>query len=99
MGCFEDSGGGRECHKNEECAEHRKEPPAHFCCCASDMCNSKFRWAPHPDEPTTPRPRPPGQKTGTSPGEIAIYCLAAVLVVVIAAGTFLVIWCYRVAIQ
>ena len=96
MDCFPDSGGGKECHKNEECAEQRKEPLAHFCCCATDMCNSKFRWAPHPDEPTTPRPTTPGPNTDTLPGvQVAIYCLVAILVAVIAAGTFLVIWCYR----
>ena len=61
MGCFNDldNDSDNDCYKNEECSEHKPNPKAHFCCCAGDMCNAQFRWAPHPEEPTTPRPPPP----------------------------------------
>ena len=57
MGCFNDPEFSGDCYKNEECSEHKPNPKAHFCCCSGDMCNAQFRWAPHPEDPTTPRPK------------------------------------------
>ena len=76
MGCFNDldNDSDNDCYKNEECSEHKPNPKAHFCCCAGDMCNAQFRWAPHPEEPTTPRPPPP-PLPGPDPVMVAVYCL------------------------
>ena len=81
MGCFNDPEFSGDCYKTEECSEHKPNPKAHFCCCSGDMCSSQFRWAPHPEDPTTPRPKVPGSRNQTSDVMVAVYCLAAVFVV------------------
>ena len=81
MGCFNDPEFRGDCYKNEECSEHKPNPRAHFCCCSGDMCNAQFRWAPHPEDPTTPRPKPPDRTNPTSGMMVAVYCLVAVFVV------------------
>ena len=75
MGCFNDPEFSGDCYKNEECSEHKPNPKAHFCCCSGDMCNAQFRWAPHPEEPTTPRPKAPDRTNPTSGMMVAVYCL------------------------
>ena len=95
MGCFNDPEFSGDCYKNEECSEHKPNPKAHFCCCSGDMCNAQFRWAPHPEEPTTPRPKVPDPVSQPSSAMVAAYCLVAVFVVLIVGCVLFAIVCYN----